>query len=435
LGGVDGVNKADSATPPTTPDKDDSDYADQKVEATAASSAFSGKVPSVCGPGTAFDRSLLHQAVCEMDIESLQAQLAEVMVATTTTASRSGGGAILSWQDKAGYCPIHTACALRLADPSNAIAASEMVRALLAAGADATIVDRQGNTPLHWAARAGDRDVAEMLLVKNCALDAKNDQGETPLHWGMRSGRSGFEVVVFLLDNGARPSCLNNEYRRPMDVAAEGFLDEEDSIVSLRKRDGLRKEKKMSKELIKVLKDRNRDIRDCRSNYLMRSVHSRTLVLHHPECLEHVPKSSMDWEAPDRVLSIMRRVAPSDANATTGILPHEVTVSTEFERAQLDLLSRVHSTEYLSFVQDLSKDLQKQLKENAGSKKRGGDSGDEASETPPRVVPFTPMVQRSMIKVKESDVKLGINSDTAFSAGSLKAARRAAGAVQHAVDW
>jgi acetoin utilization deacetylase AcuC-like enzyme len=45
------------------------------------------------------------------------------------------------------------------------------------------------------------------------------------------------------------------------------------------------------------------------------------------------------------------------------------------------------------------------------------------------------MVQRSMIKVKESDVKLGINSDTAFSAGSLKAARRAAGAVQHAVDW
>ena len=27
------------------------------------------------------------------------------------------------------------------------------------------------------------------------------------------------------------------------------------------------------------------------------------------------------------------------------------------------------------------------------------------------------------------------HSDTAFSAGSLKAARRAAGAVQHAVDW
>lgn len=39
-----------------------------------------------------------------------------------------------------------------------------------------------------------------------------------------------------------------------------------------------------------------------------------------------------------------------------------------------------------------------------------------------------------MIKVNESSVKLGQHSDTSFSAGSLRAARRAAGAVQHAVD-
>ena len=40
-----------------------------------------------------------------------------------------------------------------------------------------------------------------------------------------------------------------------------------------------------------------------------------------------------------------------------------------------------------------------------------------------------------MIKVQESSIKLGQHSDTSFSAGSLRAARRAAGAVQHAVDW
>ncbi len=41
-----------------------------------------------------------------------------------------------------------------------------------------------------------------------------------------------------------------------------------------------------------------------------------------------------------------------------------------------------------------------------------------------------------MRKVIESNsVKLGEHSDTSFSAGSLRAARRAAGAVQHAVDW
>jgi len=40
-----------------------------------------------------------------------------------------------------------------------------------------------------------------------------------------------------------------------------------------------------------------------------------------------------------------------------------------------------------------------------------------------------------MIKIEEAHVKLGAHSDTSFSVGSLKAARRAAGAVQHAVDW
>ena len=42
-------------------------------------------------------------------------------------------------------------------------------------------------------------------------------------------------------------------------------------------------------------------------------------------------------------------------------------------------------------------------------------------------------VQRTMMK--DSTIKKGQHSDTSFSAGSLRAARRAAGAVQHAVDW
>ena len=40
-----------------------------------------------------------------------------------------------------------------------------------------------------------------------------------------------------------------------------------------------------------------------------------------------------------------------------------------------------------------------------------------------------------MTKIRDSAVKLGDHSDTSFSVGSLRAARRAAGAVQHAVDW
>jgi len=102
---------------------------------------------------------------------------------------------------------------------------------------------------------------------------------------------------------------------------------------------------------------------------------------------------------------------------------HEITVSQEFDRASLDLLRRIHSADYLSFVNNLSKELEKKHKEENDA---------DASRNVPTVVPFTPMVQRSMIKVTESNVKQ--HSDTSFSVGSLRAARRAAGAVQHAVD-
>lgn len=45
--------------------------------------------------------------------------------------------------------------------------ATEIVRMLIAAGADASMRDLDGNTPLHWAARAGDKGTAEFLLLKN----------------------------------------------------------------------------------------------------------------------------------------------------------------------------------------------------------------------------------------------------------------------------
>jgi SHAQKYF class myb-like DNA-binding protein len=368
----------------------------------------------VCGPSDAYGRSPLHQAVCSMDIESLQDLLEAV-------------GHTLSQWDEAGYAPLHTACALRMNHPDHAVAAMELAKLLLKAGADANVLDQQGNSALHWAARAGDREVAEMLLLKNVPLDGRNQDGESPLHWGMRAGLAAADAVGLLLDNGARAAALSKSFRRPVDVGAEGFLDEETSVVALRARDSRSQHKKLSKELKAALKGKNMEMRESRKLFLSNSAHSRTLVLHHPECLEHVPKSKSDWEAPDRVVTILEQLAAGmEANAVRPMVyNHEVAISTDFERAKLDLLSRVHGAEYLSFVHDLSKDLERKVK---GAR-------EDSDDSPAPVVPFTPMVQRSMIKIKEAEVKLHSNSDTAFSAGSLKAARRAAGAVQHAVDW
>ena len=48
----------------------------------------------------------------------------------------------------------------------NSNVAIEIVRMMIGAGADVSVADSDGNTPLHWAARAGDRATAEFLLMK-----------------------------------------------------------------------------------------------------------------------------------------------------------------------------------------------------------------------------------------------------------------------------
>jgi hypothetical protein len=248
----------------------------------------------------------------------------------------------------------------------------------------------------------------------------------------MRAGRMGIPVVSTLVENGARPAVWSKDFKRPVDVAANGFLDDIESIMDIQAL--AEKRKKMTKEQRQRLREAAEERKEARENLFKCSPQSRTLILYHPECLEHIPKSEGDWECPDRVTSIMGRLESSSEKAgTLCINPWEVQFSQEFERAKLDLLSRVHSTEYLNFVNELSKDLERQRKAQNGSSD-GEDEKLGGTRTPP-VVPFTPMVQRTMIKVQESSVKPGQHSDTSFSAGSLRAARRAAGAVQHAVDW
>eukprot|EP00526_Cylindrotheca_closterium_P002104 CAMPEP_0113658460 /NCGR_PEP_ID=MMETSP0017_2-20120614/31730_1 /TAXON_ID=2856 /ORGANISM="Cylindrotheca closterium" /LENGTH=1113 /DNA_ID=CAMNT_0000572733 /DNA_START=65 /DNA_END=3407 /DNA_ORIENTATION=- /assembly_acc=CAM_ASM_000147 len=370
--------------------------------------AATSSLHPICGPGGAYGRSPLHKAVCEMDLAVVQSEL----------TSRAQD---FQKQDDKGYCAMHSACALCMTDLQNSSIATDLVRALIAAGADASVCDEEGNTPLHWAARAGDVGTAELLLLRNCPKDAKNERGETALHWAMRAGRVGMSVVSILLENGAKPSVWNKEFKRPLDIAADGFFDEgENSVIELKKIAAARK--RLSKEQRHVLKEAAEQRKRAREHLLRLSVQSRTLVLNHPECLEHHPKSSSDWEAPGRVTSIMEKILGTDPKMQA-IHSHEITVSQDFDRASLDLLRRIHSADYLSFVNDLSKELEKKQREENDA---------DASRSAPTVVPFTPMVQRSIIKVTESNVKQ--HSDTSFSVGSLRAARRAAGAVQHAVD-
>ena len=357
----------------------------------------------VCGPGSAYNRSLLHKAICEMDLAVIQKEV------------NGCPSEFFQRPDSAGFCPMHSACALCIKDAGNSSIASSIVRILINAGADASVPDSEGNTPLHWAARAGDKGTAELLLLRNSSkgtfdgneiigipnayhliqslqfapLDAKNDRGETPLHWALRAGRVGMPVVSILLDNGAKPAVWSKEFLRPIDVAADGF-DDEGSVFELKRL--IRQKKRLSKDQRQQLKDIAEQRKEARAYLLQLSVQSRTLVLHHPECLEHIPKSSSDWECPDRVNSILDRVlGKSQTSTSPSIHEHEISISQDFERAKVELLSRVHSTEYLKFVNELSQDLERQHKEMNLDK---DEAANEAGTTPikPPVVPFTPMV-------------------------------------------
>eukprot|EP00581_Thalassiosira_minuscula_P008429 CAMPEP_0183708754 /NCGR_PEP_ID=MMETSP0737-20130205/4965_1 /TAXON_ID=385413 /ORGANISM="Thalassiosira miniscula, Strain CCMP1093" /LENGTH=1387 /DNA_ID=CAMNT_0025936683 /DNA_START=253 /DNA_END=4416 /DNA_ORIENTATION=+ len=384
---------------------------------------------SLLPPPLRSPRSELQIAVCSGSVVEVS------QICSTQVISNPS---ILAERDDGRFHPLHSAAALGMSPHfgPNCSEAIEICQLLIDAGADVTCRDAHGNTPVHWAARAGHGDVLGILLSKSSPLDVQNDAGETALHWAMRVGDGSGAAVKILVENGARVNVFNRNFRRPLDVAAEGFEglnDEGEGVIS----------SPTKNNSTSVMKVDQRARRETRWNLMRHSSQCRTLVLHHQECLDHLAKSDHDWEVPDRIDNIMTTLK-SRTIADESCVPagddqetfqsYEITISNEFERATLELLSRIHSAEYLAFVNDLSKELERKRKqhliEESQRSELGGD--DVVIEKPVTVVPFTPMVQRKIMK--EAKTKDDGHSDTAFSAGSLKAARRAAGAVQHAVD-
>ncbi len=287
---------------------------------------------------------------------------------------------LVNQRDKFGFTPLMCAASLERS-PS----VSLLVGLLLQYGANPITTDGVGNLPIHWAAYAGNESVVQLLLSHPYPplLNTENIYGDTPLHFAARYAHVG--VVEALLHAGSKYDARNADRRTALSVVGESITGDNLDKVSSAERDAVRK--------------------------LLLSVgpKQRTLVLYHPDCSDHQPRSGIEWERPERVEDIICGIKNSEL-----VHDYEVEISHDFNRVSAEALSLVHSVEYIIFVNNLSNVLK--------------------SESSQASVPFTPMVQRSVMGKENVDVKPTELCDTSFSAGTLRAARYAAGAVVRAVD-
>ena len=110
-----------------------------------------------------------------------------------------------------GYTPLHIA-----ARAGN----GAVVQALLAAGADHTVLTATGVTALHLAAQAGDVASVNALVAKKADVNAREaNWGQTPLMFAASADRSG--AVAALLKAGANPSVKTNTLNLTEELARQ----------------------------------------------------------------------------------------------------------------------------------------------------------------------------------------------------------------------
>ena len=280
---------------------------------------------------------------------------------------------------------------------------------LLRHGASAKTADADGSTCLHRVAGMGFDKVGRFLCMQGCPVNAINSSGDAALHIAARGGHMNF--LKMLVDLGANCHIRNGQSRCALDILGTGV----GSVAGAASSSSASMD---SQETMRTRQARE----DLRRILLSAEPRLRTLVLHHPDCLEHSARRPSEWEGPDRLEGILRNIQD-----VTVFPEYELEISSQFKKASVELLGRVHSAEYIAFVDALSKQVQQMENNEGGSSVTAGLSQGIS-------VPFTPQVQKHILHRAKDDVKDAEVCDTTFSSGTLRAARRAAGAVAYAVD-
>lgn len=113
-----------------------------------------------------------------------------------------------------GNSPLHTA-----------IIAShdDVIEFLIKNGADLTIVDNDGESPLHVILRDSlpNRKILQLLIDSGADLKATDKEGNTPLHTAIQVAHPDHKLIQFLIECGADLTAINNAGNTPLHTAIQ----------------------------------------------------------------------------------------------------------------------------------------------------------------------------------------------------------------------
>lgn len=314
-------------------------------------------------------QTLIHEAVLSENVKAVESLLMSSL-------------SLIDRQDEHGFTPLMNAAASK-----NDRVAADMARLLLKHNADTSLRDIDGFSCLHWAAACGNSDTIKLLISSmKSRYDTKTQTGkfgETPLH---RASRFGHEnCVSVLLDAGAEKDFRNDNFESAYDVA------------------GLYEKRINKSSRCRV-----------RRTFNIRYPSTRTLLVSHDDCLNHLSHKLNHQESPRRISSILKLIKSitySNAKGLSNGISKGLILNQCMKPslATFEHVQRAHTEAYVSLVKRLAKQVENSLP-----------------------IPFTPHVQRTLKGLPLTHLKEASMCDTSFSNGSLNAALGGVGSVIHA---